>query len=73
RLVPAVEPDDLVRADAGVRAQAVGPDGALLDDFVIERTGRVVHVVNAPSPAATAGFAIGAAIADRVAEVAPVT
>lgn len=68
RLVPAVEAPDLVPAGSGVRAQAVGRDGALLDDFVVERTGRVVHVVNAPSPAATAGFAIGAHVADLVDE-----
>jgi L-2-hydroxyglutarate oxidase len=71
RLVPAVEADDLVAAGSGVRAQAVGDDGALLDDFVVERTGRVVHVVNAPSPAATAGFAIGAHVADLVDEAVP--
>jgi (S)-2-hydroxyglutarate dehydrogenase len=64
RLVPEVERRDLVRAGAGVRAQAVAPDGTLLDDFVIERDGPVVHVLNAPSPAATASLAIGARIVD---------
>lgn len=59
RLVPELRPQDLVRAGAGVRAQALGPDGTLLDDFVIERDGPVVHVLNAPSPAATASLAIG--------------
>lgn len=59
RLVPELEPADLVRSGAGVRAQAVAPDGRLLDDFVIERDGPVVHVLNAPSPAATASTAIG--------------
>jgi len=58
RLVPAVVPDDLVPAGAGVRAQAVRPDGALVDDFLIMRQGRQVHVLNAPSPAATSALEI---------------
>ena len=66
RLVPAVRDDDLVRAPAGVRAQAVRPDGALVDDFLLERHGRVVHLLNAPSPAATAALEI----ARHVVEVA---
>jgi len=66
RLVPAVKPEDLVPAGAGVRAQAINPDGTLLDDFEIVRSGRCVHVVNAPSPAATAALAIGAWIAREV-------
>ena len=63
RLVPAVRSADLRRAPAGVRAQAVARDGALVEDFAIQRQGRVLHVLNAPSPAATACFAIGAHIA----------
>ena len=63
RLVPAVTADDLERAPAGVRAQAVYPDGSLADDFVIEAGRRAVHVVNAPSPAATASLAIGRHVA----------
>jgi L-2-hydroxyglutarate oxidase len=63
RLVPELRRDDLVAAPAGVRAQAIGRDGALLDDFVIRRAGRAVHVLNAPSPAATASLEIGATIA----------
>ncbi|MGY6501894.1 MAG: L-2-hydroxyglutarate oxidase [Acidimicrobiales bacterium] len=70
-LVPDLRPVDLVRAGAGVRAQALGPDGTLLDDFVIERDGPVVHVVNAPSPAATASFAIGRYIAALVDDEQP--
>jgi (S)-2-hydroxyglutarate dehydrogenase len=66
RLVPEVKPGDLVPAGAGVRAQAINPDGTLLDDFEIVRSGRCVHVVNAPSPAATASLAIGAWIAREV-------
>lgn len=68
RLVPAVEPRDLSRGAAGVRAQALGPDGRLLDDFHILQGERSVHVVNAPSPAATACLAIGAEVARCVRE-----
>ncbi|TPG13457.1 L-2-hydroxyglutarate oxidase [Pedococcus bigeumensis] len=58
RLVPDVQDDDLVPAPAGVRAQAMKRDGSLVDDFLIERSGSVVHVLNAPSPAATSAFEI---------------
>ena len=58
RLVPAVRPDDLVRAPAGVRAQAVARDGALADDFLVVRRPGQVHVLNAPSPAATSSLEI---------------
>lgn len=65
RLVPELRPDDFERSPhSGVRAQAVGRDGRLVDDFVVERTGDVVHVRNAPSPAATACLALAAEIAD---------
>jgi (S)-2-hydroxyglutarate dehydrogenase len=50
----------------GYRAQAVGRDGALVDDFLVARTGRAVHVLNAPSPAATASLAIAELIASEV-------
>jgi L-2-hydroxyglutarate oxidase len=63
RLVPGVTAADLVRAGSGVRAQAVDRRGKLVDDFVIERSGRAVHVLNAPSPGATASLAIGRHIA----------
>ncbi|MGZ4677347.1 MAG: L-2-hydroxyglutarate oxidase [Acidimicrobiia bacterium] len=66
RLVPELRRADLVPAPAGVRAQAIGRDGALLDDFVIRTVGRAVHVLNAPSPAATASLEIGATIASRL-------
>jgi (S)-2-hydroxyglutarate dehydrogenase len=66
RLLPAVTGADLVRAEAGVRAQAVLPDGELADDFLIEEDERAVHVLNAPSPAATASLPIGEEIARRV-------
>jgi L-2-hydroxyglutarate oxidase len=58
RLVPAVGAEDIVRAGAGVRAQAIRPDGGLVDDFLIVRQGRQVHVLNAPSPAATSSLEI---------------
>ncbi|MGQ4514708.1 L-2-hydroxyglutarate oxidase [Streptomyces sp. DW26H14] len=63
RLLPAVTDDDLRPAPAGVRAQAVLRDGSLADDFLIRRGRRTVHVLNAPSPAATASLPIGRAIA----------
>jgi (S)-2-hydroxyglutarate dehydrogenase len=63
RLVPEITERDLVRAPSGVRAQALRSDGALVDDFAIEREGALVHVLNAPSPAATASLAIGDEIA----------
>ena len=63
KLIPAVKFGDLVPAGAGVRAQAVAPDGKLVDDFVIRQADRMVHVLNAPSPAATASISIGRAIA----------
>jgi len=64
-LVPEVRADDLTPGGAGVRAQAVRRDGALVDDFAIAEDVRMVHVVNAPSPAATASLAIGEEIAAR--------
>ncbi len=67
RLVPSLDPRDLVRVPAGVRAQAVRADGALVDDFLVVRAGRVVAVVNAPSPAATASLAIGEHVVERLA------
>ncbi len=67
-LVPEIEARHLQPAPAGVRAQAVTPDGRLLDDFLLRDAGRVLNVCNAPSPAATASLSIGATIADRLAE-----
>ena len=68
RLMPDLPRDALRRGPSGVRAQAVRPDGSLADDFVIESTRRAVHVVNAPSPAATASLAIGREIASLALE-----
>ncbi|MGW5427529.1 L-2-hydroxyglutarate oxidase [Streptomyces sp. NPDC004059] len=66
RLLPGAEADDLVRAPAGVRAQAVLRDGTLVDDFLIKQGARAVHVLNAPSPAATASLPIGREVGRRV-------
>ena len=65
RLLPGLAAADLLPAGAGVRAQAVSPDGRLIDDFLIQEEPGAVHVLNAPSPAATASLAIGEAIAAR--------
>ena len=63
RLVPALEAQHMAPGGSGVRAQAVRPDGALVDDFTIMETANAIHVLNAPSPAATASLAIGRHIA----------
>ncbi len=65
RLLPAVTESGLRRAPSGVRAQAVLRDGSLADDFLIQESPRIVHVLNAPSPAATASLPIGREIAHR--------
>jgi L-2-hydroxyglutarate oxidase len=67
RLVPDIRLSDLRPAGAGVRAQALKPTGELWDDFHIVSAPRMIHVLNAPSPAATASLAIGRAIAERAA------
>ncbi len=67
RLVPDLRVDDVVRGGAGVRAQAVTLQGMLVDDFRIVRGPHAIHVLNAPSPAATASLAIGRHIADLAA------
>lgn len=67
RLVPEISPADLEPGGAGVRAQAVEKDGTLVDDFRIVETPKAIHVLNAPSPAATASLAIGRHIADLAA------
>jgi L-2-hydroxyglutarate oxidase len=68
RLVPAITSDDLTPGGSGVRAQAVASDGALLDDFVITQTANAIHVLNAPSPGATASLAIGERIVATAAQ-----
>lgn len=64
KLIPSLVDSDITPARAGVRAQALRPDGALVDDFVIEKGNAAIHVINAPSPAATASLAI----ADHIVE-----
>ena len=65
RLMPALRGEQLRRGGAGVRAQALRRDGTLVDDFEIAETDRMIHVLNAPSPGATASLAIGDEIASR--------
>ena len=69
RLVPEIRVEDLETGGAGVRAQAMSPDGTLVQDFSFVRGRKALHVLNAPSPAATASLAIGEEIARQVAEV----
>jgi len=65
RLVPDLRPEDVEPGPAGVRAQALGRDGKLIEDFLIEKTEGAVHVRNAPSPAATSSLALARLIADE--------
>ncbi len=67
-LVPELSLDDVNRSGAGVRAQALEPDGALSDDFRIVEAKKMIHVLNAPSPAATASISIGKSIAEMAAQ-----
>ena len=62
--MPEIRESDLVPGGAGVRAQAVSASGALVDDFVIKESRNAIHVLNAPSPGATASLAIGRAITE---------
>jgi L-2-hydroxyglutarate oxidase len=66
KLLPEIEENDLIPAAAGVRAQACDKDGGLLDDFYILENKNILHVCNAPSPAATSSLAIGDYIANKV-------
>lgn len=70
RLVPEVTGADIVPSAAGVRAQALKPDGTLVDDFLFLQSERCLHVLNAPSPAATSSLPIGKAIVERIANLA---
>lgn len=67
-LIPSLEMDDIVPGRAGVRAMALDPEGEMIDDFKIERHGNALHVLNAPSPAATASLAIGTAVCEMAKE-----
>jgi L-2-hydroxyglutarate oxidase len=66
KLLPELEVGDVVPGPSGIRAQALAPDGTLVDDFVFHEADGVVHVRNAPSPGATSSLAIASVIADRV-------
>ena len=66
RLVPEIRPADVRPAGSGVRAQALAPDGKLVDDFLIVERPRALHVCNAPSPAATASLAIASEIVEKL-------
>ncbi|TWU01136.1 L-2-hydroxyglutarate oxidase [Stieleria varia] len=71
RLIPTLKSEDLVKGRAGVRAQAISSDGKLVDEFLIQSADRATHVLNAPSPGATASLAIADTIVDRVASPPP--
>jgi len=66
RLMPEIRGELLIPARAGVRAQAISPDGAMVDDFVIQETDRLIHVGNAPSPAATSSLNIGLLVLEKL-------
>src|SRR5262245_11693570 len=68
RFVPDLEVADVLPGFSGIRAQAVGRDGRLIDDFIVHRTERALHVRNAPSPAATSSLALAKLIADQAEE-----
>jgi L-2-hydroxyglutarate oxidase len=69
RLIPEICGEDLLPGEAGVRAQALRPDGGLVDDFLIINDSSAIHVCNAPSPAATASLEIGRVIAEKLPSV----
>jgi (S)-2-hydroxyglutarate dehydrogenase len=69
QLIPEITEQDLVPGEAGVRAQALRPDGGLVDDFLMISGPSAIHVCNAPSPAATASLEIGRVIAERIPEL----
>ena len=66
QLVPEIQMNDLEPAGAGVRAQACDKDGGLIDDFYIQESAKCIHVLNAPSPAATSSLSIGKHVAQRI-------
>ena len=63
-LIPELQMGDVFASGSGIRAQALQPNGAMVDDFCIEQSDRMIHVLNAPSPAATASISIGETIAE---------
>jgi len=66
RLVPSIQKEDILPCAAGVRAQAVSPDGQMIDDFLIVRSHNAIHICNAPSPAATASLEIASHVVAMV-------
>ena len=68
RLIPAIRAEHLVPAPAGVRAQALKPDGSMVDDFLIQEGERVINVSNAPSPAATSSLNVGKLVVEKLSE-----
>jgi len=68
KLIPSLQMDDLIPGRAGVRAMALSPEGEMIDDFRLIHSGNTIHVLNAPSPAATASLAIGSEIAKMATE-----
>ena len=73
RLLPEVQMEDMTPGGSGVRAQALAPDGTLVDDFRFLPRGRFLHVLNVPSPAATASLPIGREIVQMVRQSALIT
>jgi len=67
RLIPEIRTQDLETAPSGVRAQALSPDGNLVDDFRIQESERIINVCNAPSPAATASLNVGRLVVEKLA------
>ena len=67
KLVPDIREEHLVKAPAGIRAQALLPDGSMMDDFAFQESARILNVINAPSPAATSSLAIGQTVVDQLA------
>jgi (S)-2-hydroxyglutarate dehydrogenase len=66
RLIPAITSEDLIPTTSGVRAQVITPDGQMVDDFLFHETNRTIHVINAPSPGATASLNIGKSITEKL-------
>ena len=66
RLIPAIKQQDLIPGGAGIRAQAVSQEGTLVDDFAFVEERNALHVINAPSPAATSSLSIGKLIAKKM-------
>jgi L-2-hydroxyglutarate oxidase len=69
KMIPEILEEDLIESPSGIRAQALYPDGKLVDDFLFIEDGKILHVCNAPSPAATASLEIGKIIVDKIAKI----